>query len=138
MFGGKIGIPELLLLLIIIGIAIAGSRMFAKPRNPGVRRGQLGKPTNHSVSYGDIFISYASADRPTAQILASTLSKEGWSVWWDRNIPVGKSFDQVIEEALTTAKCVIVLWSKTSVGSNWVKGGGCRSSKALYPNSSLD
>ncbi|HEY6250937.1 MAG TPA: toll/interleukin-1 receptor domain-containing protein, partial [Candidatus Angelobacter sp.] len=37
------------------------------------------------------------------------------------NIPPGRSFDQVIEEALTMAKCVIVLWSKASVASDWVK-----------------
>ena len=33
----------------------------------------------------------------------------------------GKTFDQVIEEALDTAKCVIVLWSRESVSSDWVK-----------------
>ncbi len=42
-------------------------------------------------------------------------------VWWDRTTPPGKSFDEVIEAALTAARCVIVLWSKTSVTSDWVK-----------------
>jgi len=72
-------------------------------------------------STGDIFISYSSADRPFAQRLATALQGEGWSVWWDRAIPPGKSFDAVIEEALDAAKCVIVLWSKSSVASDWVK-----------------
>jgi uncharacterized membrane protein YeaQ/YmgE (transglycosylase-associated protein family) len=74
---------------------------------------------SHSV--GEIFISYASPDRATAKALAAALVKEGWSVWWDRAIPPGKSFDEVIEAALAAAKCAIVLWSKTSVTSDWVK-----------------
>lgn len=68
-----------------------------------------------------IFISYASEDRATAQVLAQTMEQRGWSVWWDRNIPPGKSFDRVIEEALERASCVIVLWSEASVKSDWVK-----------------
>ena len=70
---------------------------------------------------GDIFISYASADRERARMLADALARQGWSVWWDRTIPPGKEFDQVIEEALDAAKCVVVLWSKTSTASSWVK-----------------
>ena len=69
----------------------------------------------------DIFISYASADRERARLLADALANKGWSVWWDRTIPPGKEFDQVIEEALDAAKCVVVLWSKTSTASSWVK-----------------
>jgi hypothetical protein len=69
----------------------------------------------------DIFISYASADRDRARLLADALSQKGWLVWWDRTIPPGKEFDQVIEEALDGAKCVVVLWSKTSTVSSWVK-----------------
>jgi uncharacterized membrane protein YeaQ/YmgE (transglycosylase-associated protein family) len=78
-------------------------------------------PSSSHPSAGDIFISYASADRPFAQQLANTLQNEGWSVWWDRAIPPGKTFDAVIEEALDGAKCVVVLWSKSSVASDWVK-----------------
>jgi hypothetical protein len=69
----------------------------------------------------DIFISYASQDRERARELAEALKQFGWSVWWDRQIPPGKTFDQVIEEELTAARCVTVLWSKDSVASRWVK-----------------
>lgn len=69
----------------------------------------------------DIFISYASEDRPRAETLAKALEELGWSVWWDRTIPPGKAFDQVIEEAINAARCVVVLWSKKSVKSDWVK-----------------
>jgi hypothetical protein len=69
----------------------------------------------------DIFISYSSADRHKAKLLADVLLARGWAVWWDRTIPPGKTFDEVIEEALDSAKCIIVLWTKTSTSSNWVK-----------------
>ena len=69
----------------------------------------------------DIFISYASTDRERAGLLADALTKRGYSVWWDRTIPPGRVFDEVIQEAIQGAKCMIVLWSADSVRSNWVK-----------------
>lgn len=69
----------------------------------------------------DIFLSYATEDRPTAERLSYALEQLGRSVWWDRNIPPGKTFDQVIAEALDHAKCVVVLWSAASITSDWVK-----------------
>ncbi len=69
----------------------------------------------------DIFLSYKSEDRPRAKIIAEALEQHGYSVWWDRIIPPGKTFDQVIEEALDAAKCEIILWSRESVSSDWVK-----------------
>jgi hypothetical protein len=83
----------------------------------------------------DIFISYASADRERARVIAEALAARGFSVWWDRVIPPGRQFDEVIEEALDASRCVVVLWSKTSVGSTWVKteAAEAMSRKALIP-----
>ena len=69
----------------------------------------------------EIFLSYKSEDRPRAKIIAEALEQQGYSVWWDMTIPPGKTFDEVIEKALDSAKCVVVLWSRKSVLSDWVK-----------------
>jgi len=68
----------------------------------------------------DIFISYASEDRDTARQLAKALETHGWSVWWDRTIPAGRTFVEVIDEAMSKARCVVVAWSATSTKKNWV------------------
>lgn len=69
----------------------------------------------------DIFISYSSEDRKRAAQLADLLDGLGWTVWWDRQIIIGQAFDHAIERELDNAKSVIVLWSKHSVASEWVK-----------------
>lgn len=69
----------------------------------------------------DIFISYARKDQPRARMLADALAAKGWSVWWDPKIQAGKAFDRVIEQAIAEAKCVVVIWSKHSVNSDWVR-----------------
>lgn len=69
----------------------------------------------------DVFISYASEDRPRAKAIAETLGAHGWDVWWDRKIPVGGSFHEVIEKAISESNCVVVLWSRHSAGSDWVR-----------------
>jgi len=68
-----------------------------------------------------IFISYAHEDHERADQLAARLDAAGYSVWWDRKIRGGHAFDEVIEAAITAAKLVVVLWSHTSIHSNWVR-----------------
>jgi len=70
---------------------------------------------------GNVFISYAKEDAAAARTLAGTLQKTGFEVWWDQHIPPGRTWDDVIGRALDAASCVIVLWSRTSVESRWVR-----------------
>lgn len=69
----------------------------------------------------DVFISYSREDRDKAEELARLFERYGWTVWWDRNIPAGKRYAQIIGEELATARSILVLWSQSSVASDWVK-----------------
>lgn len=68
-----------------------------------------------------LFLSYARADEVFARRLAAALEHSGYTVWWDALIEGGAAFGRSIAEALDTADVVLVLWSKTSVESDWVK-----------------
>jgi hypothetical protein len=70
----------------------------------------------------DVLLSYASEDSQHAARMAQALEREGWSVWWDRQIPPGRTWDQVIGEATQAARCVVVLWSRNATAAppnNW-------------------
>ncbi len=69
----------------------------------------------------DIFLSYARRDATQASGVVAALQGEGWSVFWDREIPVGQTWEGVLEQQLQDASCVVVLWSPASVESVWVR-----------------
>lgn len=69
----------------------------------------------------DIFVSYASEDRDRVEPLVEALQACGWDVWWDRELIVGPSFDEKIEEAIDAASCIVVVWSAHSIKSQWVR-----------------
>jgi len=69
----------------------------------------------------DVFLSYARSDGARARRFAAWLQAQGWSVHWDQTIPPGDRWDEAIARGLDEAACVIVLWSRDSVQSDWVK-----------------
>jgi tetratricopeptide (TPR) repeat protein len=69
----------------------------------------------------DVFLSYARPNARSAARVAEALRGTGLSVWYDTNLPAHRSYTDVIEEQLDAAAAVVVLWSKDSVGSQWVR-----------------
>lgn len=69
----------------------------------------------------DIFISYSRADRERVDHIAKGLQAEGYEVWWDRDIRAGEEFDHVIDKAIKKSSAIVVVWSKQSISSRWVK-----------------
>src|SRR5688572_18462652 len=68
-----------------------------------------------------IFLSYARGDQVPAQRLAAALQRAGHALWWDALIEGGTHFAKSIDEALVKADAVVVLWSKQSIESDWVR-----------------
>lgn len=68
----------------------------------------------------DLFVSYAREDQDRVGALVALLEGEGWSVFWDRNIPPGETWRSYLGAALEQARGVVVAWSEHSIRSEWV------------------
>jgi len=69
----------------------------------------------------DAFLAYARKDLKSATEIKDFLEQEGLSVWQDIQIAPGELWRDVILQHLERAKTVIVLWSSSSVNSEWVR-----------------
>jgi hypothetical protein len=65
----------------------------------------------------DVFISYKREDEARVAKVVRGLEKAGFTVWWRRGLTGGESWRAEIEAALAAAGCVIVAWTKASVGT---------------------
>lgn len=74
----------------------------------------------------DIFISYKREDKETARELARLFQQANWTVWWDRDLLAGDTYEKVIRRELAEARAVVVVWSRAAVDpaddNTWVKG----------------
>ena len=64
----------------------------------------------------EVFVSYKREDEARVGRLVQALESTGLSVWWDRGLAGGESWRTQIQTALDAAKCVIVVWTRESVG----------------------
>jgi len=69
----------------------------------------------------EIFISYSREDRDWVERLASQLQSEGYSVWWDWDLLVGKRYRETIDNELQTCRAAVVVWSQHSIQSDFVR-----------------
>lgn len=84
---------------------------------------------------GSIFLSYSHADSAVARSIAEGLIAEGFDVWWDHALLAGSNYIVEINRRLRTADCVVVIWSETSIHSEWVlsEAGAARGRGILRP-----
>ena len=64
----------------------------------------------------DVFVSYKAEDRARLTQMIASLEAEGFYLWWDAHIGGGTDWREEIQQHLDAARCVIVAWSKRSVG----------------------
>jgi len=64
----------------------------------------------------EVFVSYKAEDRARVAPLVDALEADGHTVWWDAHIGGGEEWRDEIASHLEAAGCVIVVWSKRSVG----------------------
>jgi hypothetical protein len=68
-----------------------------------------------------VFISYARPDAAKAKAIATALERASFDVWFDERISSGSEYSRDIENALKGAAAVVVMWSRHSVESAWVR-----------------
>jgi len=69
----------------------------------------------------DLFISYARTDRNLVRRLADAVAALGYAVWWDEELPAHLSYGEVITQKIGEAKATLVVWSRDSAASEWVR-----------------
>lgn len=91
--------------------------------------------TPQARSRANLFLSYARPDRARAEKLIAALTKHGYELWWDARLEGGSEFAESIADALKTTDAVLVLWSQSSITSDWVRDEAAvgRDRKRLVP-----
>src|SRR6185369_1254274 len=88
----------------------------------GPRTPKLEPRTRRGTAVSEIFVSYdhaTSTDR--AQEITEALRSLGYTAWRDDDLPPHRAYAEVLQERVDQAKAVLVLWSKASVRSQWVR-----------------
>lgn len=71
---------------------------------------------------GHVFVSHTAVDKPFVRQLTEQLRAKGFQVWLDeRDLLVGDPLAERISQALATARVVLVVVSKASVASKWLR-----------------
>src|SRR5437868_12100393 len=69
----------------------------------------------------DVFVSYARPDELQAARVADALRAQGFAAWRDDELPAHRAYADVIQERLSSAGAVVVLWSAEAAKSQWVR-----------------
>lgn len=88
----------------------------------------------------DIFISYSKADRAQVLLLSAYLEAKGYTTWWDKNLTPGTPYRDEIMKQLAAARVAIVIWTHTSIKSDFVRAeaGRAKAEGKLIPVKEAD
>jgi TIR domain len=68
----------------------------------------------------DVFVSYQHDDRDRVSPIVGAMQHRGWDVWWDTHVHIGDRWRDVIADRLRHARAVCVVWTHSSIRSDWV------------------
>ncbi len=63
-----------------------------------------------------VMVSYKREDERRVALLVRALQANGLEVWWDQTLAGGEAWRDNIAEAVDSAGCVVVVWTRASVG----------------------
>ena len=79
------------------------------------------KVKDKAMTGHDVFISYSSKNKTTANALCHALEQNGVKCWIaPRDIPRGEKYTTIIETAITECKIFVIIFSKDVLPSPWV------------------
>src|SRR5438105_4175549 len=81
----------------------------------------------------DVFLSYSREHPELTQSLAGDLEAHGFSLWWDTEILPDTRYRAKIDEQLNAARAVVIIWTPSSVRSDWV----CAEAEHAYKQGKL-
>ncbi len=77
-------------------------------------------PATPRPEHFDLFVSYASADRPRVEQLVAALQQRNVQVWWDAGqLTLGDSLSRKIDEGLTNSRYGLVIISDAFLKTRW-------------------
>ncbi len=79
------------------------------------------RPSHSVLRDVQVFVSYSSADRVRANGVADALVALGHEVFIDKQLAAGEGYRGRLEAEIRRSDVVVVLWTKNSIVSSWVK-----------------
>lgn len=82
----------------------------------------LSECSSGGTAVAEIFISYKrKSDEACRDRVIQILQRAGRSVWTDEQVLPGERYEDMIMRQAHSSRAVIVIWSRASIGSDWVK-----------------
>lgn len=92
-----------------------------EPERSGTAVSSSELPAPYSGLGSFAFVSYKRQDLPAIAPILRRVVEHGLPVWFDRGIPGGKEWDEIIEERLSRCKVVLLFASSAAVESKYVR-----------------